>query len=211
MSKNGVINILVSQFTFQLTTPILQIIAQTAAEKGVPCSGSRFTGGTQGLNPSRQYLRLGQKVQGSPLPPEIPPGEGDILLGFEAGIAARLAAEQMSSHGTAIINTWQYHPPNVPPPHTKYPAVENILELLGGLLDRVIPVDAVGLAKKAGDPKVAQGVLEHVMLGALMGTKLLPFSADDAEAVLIQLCRPEQQEMALQAYRLGVQATATAT
>ncbi len=207
MNKNGVTNILIAGFPNHASYPyhdlrlIVEVLSQVAAKHGVPCSSTALNArDTFGMRPASYHLRLGEKARA----PYIRAGEGDVLLGLEAGTAARCAAEVMGSHGTAIINTWQYHPPFL----VNYPPVEELLGLLKGLVKRVIPVDLVGLVKEVvEDRKLAQGIMECIMLGGASGAKLLPFPAEDIEGVLASLSEPEQQDRHLAGFRLGSQIT----
>ncbi|OGQ78075.1 MAG: hypothetical protein A3G40_14580 [Deltaproteobacteria bacterium RIFCSPLOWO2_12_FULL_57_22] len=208
MSKNGVTNVVIAGFPNHAGYPyhdlrlIVEVLSQVAADHGVPCTSMAFNvRDTFGVRPASYHLRLGEKARA----PYIPAGQGDVLLGLEAGTATRCAAEVMGSHGTAIINTWQYHPPFL----VQYPAVEELLVLLKGLLKRVIPVDLARLVKGVvADRKLAQGVMECIVLGAASGAKLLPFSAEDIERVLALLCESEQEQRLVAAFRLGSQITA---
>ena len=205
MSKNGVTNIVVAGFPNHAGYPyhdlrlIVEVLSQVAADQGVSCTSMALNvRDTFGVRPSSFHLRLGEKVRS----PYIRPGEGDVLLGLEAGTATRSAAEVMGGHGTAIINTWQYHPPFL----VKYPAVEELLGLLKGLLKRVIPVDLARLVKEVeGDRKLAQGVMECIVLGVASGAKLLPFPTENIEKVLASLCGTGQRERLVTAFRLGIQ------
>ena len=208
MSKNGVTNIVIAGFPNHAGYPyhdlrlIVEVLSQVAADHGVPCTSMAFNvRDTFGVRPASYHLRIGEKARAV----YIPSGQGDVLLGLEAGTAARSAAEVMGSHGTAIINTWQYHPPFL----VQYPSVEELLGLLKGLLKQVIPLDLARLVKEvAADRKLAQGVMECIMLGAASGAKLLPFSAEKIESALASLSEPEQQERLVLGFWVGNQITA---
>ncbi|MBI2357680.1 MAG: 2-oxoacid:acceptor oxidoreductase family protein [Deltaproteobacteria bacterium] len=208
MSKNGVTNILIAGFPNHAGYPyhdlrlIVEVLSQVAADHGLQCSSMALSvRDTFGVRPASYHLRIGEKVRA----PYIPAGEGDVLLGLEAGTAARCAAEYMGGHGTAIVNTWQYHPPF----QVKYPTVQELVGLLKGLLKQVISVDLVALVKEvAGDRKLAQGVMECIVLGAASGAKLLPFPAQDIESGLASLCATEQRDRLVVGFRVGTQFTA---
>ena len=203
MGKNGVTNIVVAGFPNHAGYPfhdlrlIVEVLSQVAADQGAPCASMALNArDTFGVRPASYHLRLGGKARS----PYIREGEGDVLIGLEAGTAARCAAEVMGSHGTAIINTWQYHPPFL----VKYPAVEELLGLLKGLLERVIPVDLPKLVKEVEkERQLAQGVMECLVLGVASGAKLLPFPLKNIESALALLCGPEQRERMVAGFRLG--------
>lgn len=208
MSTNGVTNIIIAGFPNHAGYPyhdlrlVVEVLSQVAADHGLPCSTMALSvRDTFGVRPASYHLRIGEGVRA----PYIPAGEGHLLLGLEAGTAARCAAEVMGSHGTAVINTWQYHPPF----QVAYPAVADLLGLLRGLLQEVIPLDLPKLVKEIVPDRVrAQGVMECIALGAATGAKLLPFSAEEIESTLVSLCATDQQDRWVGGFRLGSQATA---
>jgi Pyruvate/2-oxoacid:ferredoxin oxidoreductase gamma subunit len=198
---DGVLNLVIAGFPYHDLGLIVDVLSRVAVDRGIPCSGmALYSRDTFGIRPASYHLRLGEQARSA----YIPAGEGDILLGVEAGSAARFAAEAMGSHGQAVINTWQYHPPF----ETPYPSVDQVLGMLRRLLASVLPVDGIGLAEKAGDKRLAHGLVDCAMLGALSGAKFAPFSAEAVEKTLAMTVRPEERERMVQAFRLGVEAAA---
>lgn len=203
MNREGTFNIVVAGFPYNEINSIVDVLAETAVENGISCTGTSLnTRDTFGLRTSSYQLRLGENAKAC----YIPVGEGDLLLGLEAGAAARAAAEVMGGHGIAVINTWQYHPPLL----VKYPSVEEVFEMLGRLVAAVVPVDGIHLGEEAGSRKIADGLVDMAMFGALCGTGRLPFPTDDVERVLASRYRSDEGEGVLKAFRLGVEATAGA-
>lgn len=202
---NGIVNVVIAGFPYNDINVIVDILAETAVRAGIPCTGmSLNTRDTFGVRPASYQLRLGAGAKGA----YIPVGEGDLLLGLEAGCAARAAAETMGSHATAVINTWQYHPPHL----VAYPTVGEVLEKLGRLLARVIPVDGTRLGEEAGDRRIAQGLTDMALFGALCGTELLPVPTSAVEEVLRARYRAQDdanEARVLRAFQLGVATTAT--
>lgn len=197
MNRDGTLNIVTAGFPYNDINVIVEILAETAAEHGIPCTGTSLnTRDTFGLRPSSYHLRLGAAARGA----YIPVGEGDILLGLEAGCAARAAAETMGPQGVALVNTWQYHPPHL----VAYPTVDELLAKLARLMTLVVPVDAIRLGEQAGDRRIAQGLVDMAMLGALAGTGLLPFTVGDIARVIASRYRMTDGQRVLNAFHLGV-------
>ena len=195
--NDGTLNIVVAGFPYNDINVIVEILAETATMHAIPTTGmSLNTRDTFGLRPSSYHLRLGAAAHGA----YIPNGEGDVLLGLEAGCAARSAAETMGGHGVALVNTWQYHPPHL----VTYPSVGWVLESLERLLSIVIPVDAIRLGELAGDRRIAQGLVDMSMLGALAGIGVLPFAAGDVARVIASRYRMVDDGRVLNAFHLGV-------
>jgi len=203
MKGHGTLDIVTAGFPYNDINVIVEVLAETAARQDIPCTGmSLNTRDTFGLRPSSYHLRLGAGALGA----YIPAGEGDILLGLEAGCAARAAAETMGAHGVAFVNTWQYHPPHLVP----YPPVSELLEKLARLMAVVVPVDAIRLGEEAGDRRIAQGLVDMAMLGALCGSGLLPFTVADVARVIGSRYRTTEQQRVLKAFHLGVAEIASA-
>lgn len=197
MTRDGTLNIVTAGFPYNDINVIVEILAETATEHDIPCTGmSLNTRDTFGLRPSCYHLRLGARARGA----YIPEGEGDILLGLEAGCAARAAAETMGPHGVGLVNTWQYHPPHL----VQYPTVDALFEKLGRLMAIVVPVDAIRLGEQAGDRRIAQGLVDMAMLGALAGSGVLPFTTADVAHVIGSRYRMTDGERVLNAFHLGV-------
>ena len=203
MSKDGITNIVVAGFPYNDINVIVDVLAETAVESGISCTGmSLNTRDTFGVRPSSYQLRLGDKARGA----YIPVGEGDLLLGLEAGCAVRAAAETMGANATAVINTWQYHPPHL----VQYPTIDQMLEKLGQLVGRVIPVDGPRLGEEAGDRRISQGLVDMALFGAFCGTGVLPFPSSAVEHVIRERYRFQEgasEERILKAFTLGLAST----
>lgn len=201
MTRDGTLNLVVAGFPYNEINVVVEILAETAVRSEIPCAGTSLnTRDTFGLRPSSYQLRFGAKALGA----YIPVGEGDVLLGLEAGCAARAAAEVMGRHGIAVINTWQYHPPHL----VTYPSVTQLLEMLGRLLTTIVPVDGIRLGEEAGDMRISQGLVDMCMLGALCGTGVLPFAPAAVEKTIVARYRTGvTDERVRKAFHLGVAAT----
>lgn len=205
MSDDGILNVVVAGFPYNEINPIVDVLAQCAVESGWDCTGTSLNvRDTFGLRTSSYQLRIGSRARAV----YIPVGEGDVLLGLEAGCAARAAAETMGEGGIAVVSTWDYHPPL----GVKYPTAAESLAMIRRLVGAVIPVDGIALGAKAGSVKIADGLVDMAMFGALCGTGRLPFPVRRVEAVLGARYRsPDDDARALAAFRLGLEETASTT
>jgi len=100
-------------------------------------------------------VRFGEKIYS----PNIPPKEGDILLGLEPLEAYRWS-HLMKDGGYIILNEKEDYPTPVLLELEKYPAEE--IEVMKDNY-KVINVDAVEEAKKAGNIKAANTVILGIM------------------------------------------------
>lgn len=205
MSADGILSIVVAGFPYNEINPIVDVLAQCAVESGLDCTGTSLNvRDTFGLRTSSYQLRIGARARGV----YVPVGEGDVLLGLEAGCAARAAAETMGEEGIAVVSTWDYHPPF----QAQYPTAEASIEMIRRLVRTVIAVDGIALGGKAGSTKIADGLVDMAMFGALCGTGRLPFATRQVEAVLAARYRsPDDDARVLAAFRLGLEETASAS
>ncbi|MFO7991648.1 MAG: indolepyruvate ferredoxin oxidoreductase subunit beta [Thermoplasmata archaeon] len=121
-------------------------------------------------------VKIGEKVY-SPL---IGDGEADVVLGFEP-VETYRAIEKASKKTWVITNTSPIVPFTVSVGKESYPSIDELLESLEGMTDKLIKIDAEMLAKEAG-AAITQNI---VLVGALTATGVLPMSKDEMlEAVI---------------------------
>jgi indolepyruvate ferredoxin oxidoreductase beta subunit len=80
-----------------------------------------------------------------------------------------------------------------------YPTQEEIIGKLRRVTDRIITLDAGGLAKEAGSLQAAN----VVMLGALFGTGLMPVKDETARETILARFRGKVGEINIRAFDLG--------
>jgi indolepyruvate ferredoxin oxidoreductase, beta subunit len=102
------------------------------------------------------HVRYGEKVH-SPLAKK---NDIDVLVSFEQMDTLRYL-DYVKESGTVIINTEKIYPPAVNLGEAPYP--ENVAETVHRFFTKVVPVDAVALALRAGNIHAVNTVL----LGAL--------------------------------------------
>ena len=191
-------NIILAGIRFQDLVKIAQIIGQAAAAENLNFIGTDHT--FVSIQPCAEYchLRIGEEVYS----PFIPKGKCDVVVGFLPGEGAREAAEYLKSSGAMIANTREVYPILFFPPFSYYPRPQETLEYLSRLAERLITLDAVELARKAGD----QDAMNLVMLGALAASDLIPIRSDTIRDSIKQLVPPAEQELSLQAFQAGIEA-----
>jgi indolepyruvate ferredoxin oxidoreductase beta subunit len=145
------------------------------------------------------HVRFGSKV----LSPEIPPGEADILVGFEAAEAMRWShylrpANGTSSGGIAMINRLKLTPPIVSLGLFNYPD-----DPVAAVRKRGIEAhdfDAGEIARELGDLRL----VNTIMLGAISDN--LPFSSatlKDCIVARFAAKKPALAELNAKAFELG--------
>ncbi|MDR1668436.1 MAG: indolepyruvate oxidoreductase subunit beta [Oscillospiraceae bacterium] len=131
-------------------------------------------------------VRAGEKVY-SPL---VSPGEADLLIGLECQEAMR-AVPFLSPDGKAVISLR-----NIPIRQQQAGSASG-----SGVIGRdCLQIDALALAKEAGNPRCENVVL----LGA--ASKFLNFTRDEWESAIREHIKPQHIEVNLKAFTLGEKA-----
>lgn len=175
------------------------IIARTAVDAGINAVMSEVHGMAQRGGSVVCELRLGDVHS-----PMIPHGEADMIVAFEPVEAMRSLAR--ANKGTVIImETRPIIPVTVSLGGTPYPPVDEIVAYLRSQVARVYTVPAVAMAEKAGLPQAANVVL----LGAAMGTGIMPLEMDAIRETLARSLPEKALEVNLKALQEGFDLTAS--
>ena len=145
-------NILIVGVGGQGTLLASKLMGKCFVDKGYDVKVSEVHGMSQRGGSVVTYVRYGEKVYS----PVIEKREADIIIAFEQLEAARWL-EYLKPDGILIANTQRIDPMPVIMGAAKYP--ENILDKLEQKGVKVISVDALDLAVKAGNPKSTNVVL----------------------------------------------------
>jgi len=119
-------------------------------------------------------------------------GAADVLLGFEP-VEAWRSLEMANRETLVITNTRTIVPPGVSMSGEGYPKGGDVVGALEQCCERVIALDATGLAIEAGNAMA----INSVLLGVLAGTDRLPLPA----ALLLQVIEAGVPPRALEVNR----------
>ena len=148
-------NIMIVGVGGQGTLLASRILGNTVINEGYDVKVSEVHGMSQRGGSVVTYVKYGEKVYS----PIIDRGEADIILAFEL-LEAYRALPYLKKGGKIIVNTQSIDPMPVITGMATYP--ENIVEKISGKAD-VLPIDAMKLAKEAGNIKAVNVVLIGVM------------------------------------------------
>ena len=148
-------NIMIVGVGGQGTLLASRILGNTVIEEGYDVKVSEVHGMSQRGGSVVTYVKYGEKVYS----PIIDRGEADIILAFEL-LEAYRALPYLKKGGKIIVNTQSIDPMPVITGMATYP--ENIVEKISDKAD-VLPIDAMKLAKEAGNIKAVNVVLIGVM------------------------------------------------
>lgn len=133
----------------------------------------------------------------------ISDGSADVLLGFEPSETLR-ALNKCSSKTVVITNLAPLPPFTVTTGQGTYPELENLQTLIRNKTKRLIAVDAVELAGKAGNTMA----VNMVLIGALIQTSILPLSVESIKESIKTKTREQFVDINLVAFDLGFKAAA---
>jgi indolepyruvate ferredoxin oxidoreductase beta subunit len=170
---------------------ISEIIGRAAMLAGLSVRGVETHGMAQRGGSVINHIRVGCSFSAM-----ISPGGADVLLAMEPAEALRYA-HYLSPQGVALVNTRPVMPVTVTTGEASYPSMEEILAPIRNACLQVWPMDASGLATKAGSPQATN----VVMLGAL--SKHLPIEETTLLLALSETVPARFLEFNRKAFELG--------
>lgn len=168
------------------------IIGNAATKKGFPTVMSEIHGMAQRGGIVSVDLRIGDAYG-----PIVPIGKADLILGFEAMETLRIL-NKIGKNSIVIMSMEKIVPFTVNIENVKYPDIESIIKEKD--LKNVIGIDAVSIAKEAGNYKS----VNMVMVGAALATGLLPLEQNDIEDSIKTTFPEYTWESNIKAFRLGM-------
>ena len=148
-------NIMIVGVGGQGTLLASRILGNTVINEGYDVKVSEVHGMSQRGGSVVTYVKYGEKIYS----PIVDRGEADIILAFEM-LEAYRALPYLKKGGKMIVNDQSIDPMPVIIGAMEYP--ENIKDKLADKID-LLPVDALKLAKEAGNAKAVNVVLIGVM------------------------------------------------
>jgi indolepyruvate ferredoxin oxidoreductase, beta subunit len=171
-----------------------RLVGEAALELNLPVTLSEIHGMAQ-----RGGVVESSVVIGNVMSPTIADGEADILLAFEPVETLR-ALPKCHAGSLVISNTVPIVPFTVAVGQSHYPSHETIYSLVQEKVAKVVQVDAVALAKKAGSDRAAN----VAMVGVLAGMNRLPIPEAAWEAALKRVLPPRLFDLNWEAFRQGM-------
>ena len=169
-----------------------EIISEAATQAGYDVKKSEIHGMSQRGGSVNSHVRFGKKIY-SPL---IMKGNCDLLMAFEKLEALRMA-DFVKEEGNLIVNNQQINPSTVISGAATYP--ENLEEVLKARFKSVTFMDALKIAKEAGNTRAANTVL----IGA--ASKLLDIPVEIWEKAIAKRVPESAIEVNLKSFHMGLQ------
>jgi len=188
------INIIICGVGGQGVVLVSELLGNAAVIGGVAVKGSEVLGMAQRGGSVFSNLRLGGDV----VAPMTPEGKCDVIIAVEPSEALR-NIQYLAKNSVVVLNTTTVLPYTVYLGKSGYPKQEQIVDKLHEVTDRVITLDASGIARQAGSLQAAN----VVMLGALFGTGLMPVSEKTAKEAILSRFKAKVGEINIMAFDLG--------
>jgi indolepyruvate ferredoxin oxidoreductase beta subunit len=168
------------------------IISETAIAAGFDVKKTDTLGMAQRGGSVVSHVRMASKV----FSPLIREGTADILLAFELLEAARWS-QHLRPGAVVIVNTYQQPPLSVSLGQEKYPAKDEIADILKQQTDQVYFVDGTEQAQKLGNVRT----LNLFMLGCFAA--FAPMKIDIWKESVARFLPENLREINLKAFELG--------
>jgi len=168
------------------------IAAQVGLDLGMDAKKSEVHGFSQRGGVVESHVRWAPQV-GSPTSEK---GTVDILVAFELMEAARWM-EWLRPGGMVVINNQEITPMSVTVGDATYPSQKEIIATIEARASRVITLDALDLAEKAGETRA----VNTVVLGAL--SALLETPSEAWEEAIVRRVPPGYADVNRAAFQLG--------
>ncbi len=172
---------------------VSKIIGAAALKKDVQIIVSEIHGMAQRGGVVQTTIRLGETISPLPFSSDI-----TVLVGFEP-LEVYRAKDRITSETVVVVSTDPIRPISVSSLGHKYPDIEEILEDIGRNTNCLFSLSAKEKAMEAGNERVSN----VVMLGALTGTDVLPFTYDEMRNAIEVSVPPKLLKANLKAFDLG--------
>jgi indolepyruvate ferredoxin oxidoreductase beta subunit len=173
------------------------LLGEALLAAGIPVVASEIHGMAQ-----RGGIVESALVMGDAASPIVSQGEADILVGFEPLETVR-ALNKCNENTVVIANVHPLPPFTVALGKGNYPDIDGILDLIKDRVGSLITVDGDMLAARAGNPLS----LNMVMLGALIGSKLIPLGESIVKETIARTTKQAFLESNLKALDFGIAAS----
>ncbi|MHA1964090.1 MAG: indolepyruvate oxidoreductase subunit beta [Candidatus Thorarchaeota archaeon] len=179
------------------------ILGKAAVDSGL----NVMTGEQHGLSQRQGSIYVHFRI-GDPISPLIPYGKADMMIAMEASETLRYL-EYLKESGVVIMSNRIM--PSVTETEqvaldkekkTKYITVEEIVEKLEEITDKIVLLDSLDLAIQAGNARTENSVL----IGATVACEDFPIPAEEVRKAVLALVPPKTIEANSKAFDLGREA-----
>lgn len=186
-------NILIAGVGGQGQVLASRLIGAAAIDKGYDVRTSE----TIGMSQRGGCVTSNVRISGGFLSPAVPLGGADLLIGFELCETVRNVA-RLNEGGGVVLNSQIIKPVTVSLGIQKYDT-EKMIDFLKLKVKKLVVIDALKIAGKAGSTKATN----VVMLGAAVGAGFLPLEKDKLLNVICNNVPQKFRELNKKAFESG--------
>lgn len=194
--NSNTVNIAITGVGGQGVLTLAEILAKAALESGFNVRVGEIHGMAQRGGHVVCTVRIGKNARG----PIVDPGSAHLLVGFEP-IETLREIQLVKQNGCVLMSSHVQHPVAVSMGKAEYPSHKEIIKNIKNYTDRIIEFDALELAKKAGSSRA----LNMVMLGAIIGTGLVPITKETAIDVVRTSFSKKFEQININAAKMGLE------
>jgi indolepyruvate ferredoxin oxidoreductase beta subunit len=199
-NNSNTINIAITGVGGQGVLTLAEILAKAALQCGFNVRVGEIHGMAQRGGHVVCTVRVGDNAKG----PIVDSGSAHILVGFEPVETLR-EIHLVKEGGCVLMSTHVQYPVAVSMGQAEYPDHDEIIKKMNMFTDWIVEFDALELAVKAGSSRA----LNMVMLGAIIGTGIVPISEDAAIDVVKNTLPKKFEKINVSATRLGLEQVKT--
>ncbi len=188
------LNIIIAGVGGQGVVLMSEILGNAAVRDGLKVRGSEVLGMAQRGGSVFSNIRLGEEVY-SPMTPD---GKCDVLISLEPSEALR-NIQYLNKTSIVIMNNRKVIPATVSMGKSTYPEIEQIVQKLESVTAKVISLDAVEVAEKAGNRQSSN----VVMLGALFGSGKMPIKIETVKESIRERVPAKAADVNIKAFDMG--------
>jgi len=197
MKDKDPLNIIITGVGGQGNVLLSQLAGKALVRNGYHATIGETYGASQRGGAVMSHLRVSREKQYGPL---IAQGQADVVLGLEPLEAMRVLAQYGNPDVIVVSNSRPIFPPAVSSGEAAYPTPEQIGGALEQLSRKAWLVDATDIALEMGAPILAN----IIMMGALVGTGLLPLGPEPFETELAESLKRDRLDINIKAFRRGL-------
>jgi indolepyruvate ferredoxin oxidoreductase beta subunit len=199
-NNSNTINIAITGVGGQGVLTLAEILAKAALQCGLNVRVGEIHGMAQRGGHVVCTVRIGENAKG----PIIDSGSAHLLVGFEP-IETLREIKLVKQGGCVLMSSHVQYPVAVSMGQAEYPNHEEILKAMNNFTDKIIEFDALKIAGKAGNSRS----LNMVMLGAIIGTGLVPITSEAAIDVVSTAFPKKFEKINVEATKLGFEMAAS--
>jgi indolepyruvate ferredoxin oxidoreductase beta subunit len=196
-NRSNTINVAITGVGGQGVLTLAEILAKAALADSLNVRVGEIHGMAQRGGHVVCTVRIGDGAKG----PIVDPGTADLLVGFEP-IETLREIKTIAEDGCVLLSSHIQYPVAVSMGEAEYPDHEEIISGIKKFTGRILEVDAMALAQKAGSSLS----LNMVMLGGIIGTGITPIKKKTALEIVRSTFPKKFESINVQALELGMQA-----